>query len=184
MLKNTPPIFGQSKVSSLMNRDNIKIGFWCLFAVQAAGTAVILWVGLPVYRCLLSDQREVATPDTFGSACIAIVVMQLAYWLAFRIQPTLRFRRNVVLAHVLLWLGELSYFFPHALAAVCLLDRFQELEKTSFLPERLVMLASLLFAVYCFKHQLETVAEAMSESESRMGDSNTKQIPDSLLNRK
>lgn len=162
----------------MMNHENTKIWFWCLFAMQMVGAAVILWVGLPVYQCLLSGQREAAKPDTLGAGCIAVVVMQLAYWLAFRLQPTLQFRRNVLMAHVLLWLGELSYFFPHALAAVCLFDRFKEMEETSFLPERLAVLASILFAMYCFKHQLETVAEAMSEPESRMSDSNTKEMPD------
>lgn len=146
--------------------------FWCLLAAQVASAGVVLWKGLPIYRHLVEARHEGATPDEFWVACLVILVMQVAYWLAYRLQPNLRFSRNVVLAHVLLWLSELSYFFPHALAALCLFDRFQEVEEMSFFPERLALLAALLFAMYCFKHQLEALAEAMSESEPSLADGN------------
>lgn len=143
-----------------------KFLFGCLLAVQTAGTAVVLWKGLPIYRHLLEARHDGDTPDEFWLACIVVLVMQTTYWLALQVQPHLRFSRNIVLAHVLLWLSELSYFFPHALAALCLFDRFQDVEKMSFFPERLILLAVLLFSMYCFKHQLETLAEALSEPEA------------------
>ena len=37
-----------------MNSSRNKILFWCLIAVEAAGSQVILWNGLPIYRRLLS----------------------------------------------------------------------------------------------------------------------------------
>ena len=151
---------------SSMNHSQRKVHFWCLFAVQMAGVLVILWAGLPVYWRLLRGQHGDATLNDFLVAGITTVVMQLAYWLAFTLQRGLRFRRNVVVGHVLLWLGELSYFFPHALAALILFDRFKELEEISFVPERVVVLVSILFAVYCFKYQLETLGDAIIGNES------------------
>lgn len=149
-----------------MTRCNIRLLFWGLFAVQVAGAVTILWKGLPVYRHLLSAPTADARSGTLLVGYFTVVVMQSAYWLSYRLQPQLRFRRHVVLAHILLWLGDLSSFFPTALAALCLFDRLQELEKTQFFPERLVLLAGMLFAMYCFKHQLELLAESLNGSES------------------
>ena len=127
---------------------------------------VILWTGLPVYWRLLSGRVDVTTFNDFLAAGLSLVVMQLAYWLAYPLQRGLRFRRNVVVGHVLLWFGELSYFFPHALAALVLFDRFKELEELKFVPERLLVLIAILFAVYCFKHQLETLGDAIIGDET------------------
>lgn len=140
--------------------------FWFLLAVQVAGAAAILWEGLPVYRRLLSAPETDAKTESLVVACVTVVAMQLAYWLSHRLYPRMKFRRRPVLAHLLLWLGELSYFFPHALAALCLFDRFEELEKSRYFPERLVLLGAILFTMYCFKRQLELLAEAFSGSES------------------
>ena len=62
----------------------------------------------------------------------------------FRIRPRVRFRRNVIFGHVLVWIGELSLFFPSALAALIVFDHFGE--KEVFLW-RLVGLPAVLFAV-------------------------------------
>jgi hypothetical protein len=56
-------------------------------------------------------------------AIVAVIVMQVAHWIAFRLRPQLRFRRNVLVGHVLVFIGELSLFFIDALAVVILFDR-------------------------------------------------------------
>lgn len=149
-----------------MTHRNVRLLFWCLFAVQTTGALAILWEGIPVYRRLLSAPTADARSETLWVTCVTVVAMQSAYWLAFRIQPKMRFRGQPVLAHVLLWLGELSCFFPHALAALCLFDRIQEIEETRFFPERLALLMAILFTMHCFKRQLEVLAEALSGSET------------------
>jgi hypothetical protein len=55
-------------------------------------------------------------------------VIQIAHWLAFRLRPQLRFRRNVLVGHVLVFIGELSLFYINALAVVILFDRGAELD--------------------------------------------------------
>ncbi|NQV23912.1 MAG: hypothetical protein HQ518_06035 [Rhodopirellula sp.] len=149
-----------------MSQARRKVLFWSLFTVQLGGVVAILWTGLPVYSRLLGGQEGGATANDFLVASGAIVVMQLAYWIAFSLQRDLRFRKNVVVGHVLLWLSELSYFFPHALAALILFDRFKELKELSFAPARFALLALILFAVYCFKFQLETLGETLLKSDT------------------
>ena len=146
-----------------MNQSSNNLLFWCLIAMQAAGSQVILWTGVPVYRRLLSPRTEGASPKEFAVVLAAVVVMQLAYWLDRRLQPRLRFRRNVPLGHVLLWIGEISFLFPNTFAAVIVFDRSEELE---FVPWKLLMLAAILFATFCYKHQLATLGEAMIRAEA------------------
>jgi hypothetical protein len=69
---------------------------------------------------------------------------------------------------VLLWLGELCFFFPSALAAVILFDRP---EKVRLVPWKLCVLAAMLFALPCYKHQLETLGETMLETGTGRDDS-------------
>ena len=100
-----------------------KILFWCLIAVEAAGSQTILWNGIPIYRQLLSPGTEGADTKSFVLATIVVIVMQIAHWAAFRLRPQLQFRRNVLLGYVLVFIGELSLFFVSALAVVILFDR-------------------------------------------------------------
>ena len=93
---------------------------------------VILWNGIPIYWRLLSPGTEGAGSGDFALATIAVIVMQAAHWAAFRLRPHLRFRRNVLLGHVLLFIGELSLFFINALAVVILFDRSGRSSNSSF----------------------------------------------------
>ena len=92
----------------------------------------------------------------------AVIVMQVAHWLAFRLRPRLRFRRNVVLGHVLVFVGELSLFFINALAVVILFDRSAELE---FVLWKVVLLVAILFAICTYKYQLSGLGESILEGD-------------------
>jgi hypothetical protein len=151
-----------------MESSRYKILFWCFIAAEAAGSQIIIWDGLPIYRRLLSDGVEGGATKDFVLALSAVVLMQIGHWLAFRLMPHLHFRRNVVLGHVLVCIGELSLFFASALAVVIVFDRFSELDVA---PWKLLILAAILFAVCCYKHQLETLAEAMINAPAGAAES-------------
>ena len=88
--------------------------------------------------------------------------MQVAHWIAFRLRPRLRFRRNVALGHLLVFIGELSLFFINALAVVILFDRGAELE---FVLWKLLLLVAILFAICTYKHQLSKLGESIIEGQ-------------------
>jgi hypothetical protein len=143
-----------------MNSSRVKILFWCLIAAEAAGSQAILWNGIPVYRRLLSPGTEGAGSKYFVLATIAIIVMQAAHWVAFRLRPQLRFRRNVFLGHVLVFIGELSLFFINALAVVILFDRSAELD---FVLWKVLLLVAVLFAICTYKYQLSQLGQSIIE---------------------
>lgn len=69
----------------------------------------------------------------------------------------------VLLGQVVLFVGEASFVFVSALATVIFFERWNEVE---FSLGRLIVFVSILFAVFCYKTQLESLGHAMCESES------------------
>jgi hypothetical protein len=145
-----------------MNASRNKILFWCLLAAEAAGSQVILWNGIPIYR-RLSAGTEGAGSTNFVWAAIVVIVMQVAHWGAFRLRPQLKFRRNVFLGYVLVFVGELSMFFINALAVVILIDRGAELD---FVLWKVLILVALLFAIFTYKYRLSKLGDSIIEAQS------------------
>ncbi|MGH7851779.1 MAG: hypothetical protein ACREOP_15905 [Thermodesulfobacteriota bacterium] len=150
-----------------MSSSRDRILFWCLLAAQAAGSQVIIWGGVPLYRRLQSGVNVGATPKEIILILAAIVIMQSAHWIALPLGQRLRFRRNVVLDHVLIWIGELSLFFAAAISTVILFERLNELNITLW---RLFVLAATLFAVSSYKSQLMSLGDAMIKVETGAED--------------
>ena len=144
-----------------MNSSRDKILFWCLIAAEAAGSQTILWNGIPIYRRLSAGTEGAGSTD-FVLATIVVIVMQLAHWVAFRLRPQLRFRRNVFLGYVLVFIGELSMFFINALAVVILIDRAAELH---FVLWKVLILVALLFAIFSYKYQLSKLGDSIIEGQ-------------------
>jgi hypothetical protein len=136
--------------------------FLGLVAVQMAASLFILWRGLPVYRRLMTNSLAAAGSIDLLTASVAALVMLGAYWMAFRLQPRMAFRRHALAGHLLLFLGEASFFFVSALAAVVLFERSAQ---PQFVVWRVVVLAVILFAAFCHKHQLETLGRQLVADE-------------------
>jgi hypothetical protein len=146
-----------------MKPSRDKMLFWCLIAAEAAGSQAILWNGIPIYRRLLLPGTAGAGSRDFVLAIIAVIVMQVAHWAAFRLRLRLRFRRNVFVGHVLVFIGELSLFFINALAVVILFDRGAELD---FVLWKILLLVAILFAICTYKYQLGKLGESIIEGPS------------------
>jgi hypothetical protein len=136
--------------------------FWCLLAVQFAGTQMILWGGLPIYHRLLAPGGHGASAWEVAIGFGAVIVMQAAHWPAERLRQTLRFQRNVFFGHILIWLGELSIFFTAALCAIIVFNRVGEGPLALW---RLFGLAAVTFAVSAYKFQIMSVGGALIEGD-------------------
>ena len=144
-----------------MNSSRDKILFWCLIAVEAAGSQAIVWNGTPIYRRLLSAGTEAADSTDFVVTTLVVILMQGAHWGAFRLRPQLRLRRNVLLGYLLMFIGELSLFFVSALAVLILFDRGAELD---FVFWKILILVAVLFANWSYKYRLSELGESLVEA--------------------
>ncbi len=144
-----------------MSGSATKVLFWCAIFAQVAGAQVFFWDALPDYRELTAGAVVMGTPKDFAVAMLGLVVMQSAYWYACRLQPQIRFHHRVVLGHVLLCVSEVSFFFVSALATVAMFDHWR---RSQFVLWKLTLLASALFAFFCYKRQLASVGDALLEA--------------------
>ena len=67
-----------------------------------------------------------------------------------------------MLGHVLLCVSEVSFFFVSALATVAMFDHWR---RSQFVFWKLMLLASALFAFFCYKRQLASVGDALLETQ-------------------
>ena len=132
------------------------IAYFVLFAIQVGCAQDIFWTGLPIYRKLLHGQHDATTEEILRLVTV-IVLMQAAYWLAYGLRYRLQFRRHPFLGHTLNCFGDLSFLFPTTLAAVALFDSEIELKKDWW---RMLTLAAGLFAMFCYKYQLQWLGNA------------------------
>ena len=136
--------------------------FWCLVAGQAAGSQFLIWNAAPLYHGIRTGAIHGARGTDLALALAAASLMQACHWPALRLVRRLQFRRNVILGHVLVWIGELSLFFIAALATLIVFDRFGEVE---WLWWKALALAAVLFAITSYKYQLMSLGEAMIDAE-------------------
>ncbi|HEY2252174.1 MAG TPA: hypothetical protein VGH74_13970, partial [Planctomycetaceae bacterium] len=87
---------------------------------------------------------------------------QTAYWLARRLETRLQLRRHVLFGHLLLCVGELSFLFPTTVAVVALFDDSIDWKLDWW---RLLILAAALFAMFCYKLQLQALGETLMKAE-------------------
>jgi len=143
-----------------MNGSATKSLFWGAIIAQVVGAQVFFWDALPDYQELTTGAVVVGTPRDFIVAVFGLVLMQSAYWYARRLQPEIQFRHRVVLGHVLLCVSEVSFFFVSALATVAMFDHWK---RSQFVPWKLMLLVSAIFAFFCYKRQLASVGDALLE---------------------
>ena len=153
-----------------MNGSATKALFWWAIVAQVAGSQLFVWDALPDYRELTAGGVVVGTPKDFAIAVFGLVLMQSAYWYSRGLQPKVRFRHRVVLGHVLLCVSEVSFFFVSALATVAMFDHWR---RSQFVLWKLLLLASAIFAFFCYKRQLASVGDALLEAQPKHAEKAT-----------
>lgn len=146
-----------------MFHSGSKSRFVALVAIQFVCAKAILWAGLPIYRKLLDGKKDEATLAEVTAAIAAVIVMQVAYWSAYRIQHQQTFRRNAFLGKFFQLLAEVSFLFPATLVATVLYEENIDL-KTEWW--RIVILAATLFAMYCYKQQLDSIGASLAAKQA------------------
>ena len=142
----------------MVKQSENKVPFWCAIVAQIAGAQTLIWDGRPLYQRLVTGATNLGSAKDYALGFTAILLMQVAYWAAYRLQPYLRFRRHVLVGHLLCCIGEVSFLFIAALGTVVLLDRWHELQ---FVLWKAGMLVGMIFAFYCYKSQLVWLGERM-----------------------
>jgi hypothetical protein len=144
--------------------------YLALLAVQTIGALFLIAKVLPDFRQLAlypGEQLPYLRGDDFA-LIVALVIMQSAYWYRLKRVPIPFQGSSIVLSHILLFLGRLSFIFGGALFAVVFFRHVPELGQsadTLLMARRGLLLAGMLFALFCFTLELERLGGAMGSNQ-------------------
>jgi hypothetical protein len=126
---------------------------FALFGMQTIGAVVLIWTGLLVYRQVLADpashQRQ---PWAIVGSLSSIALMQIAYWVSYRVRPPPPQFQNALLGHAVLFLARMVYVLPTSIFGFVFVAQRPEFEIPVF--ECVVLLLGL-FALFCYVRELE-----------------------------
>lgn len=132
---------------------------WC-FVVQALGFGIVLVNGVPIYRQIASDfSHHQPQPGVLWWALVAVLLMQTAYWLRVRLRLAPPHGDHVLLAHLVAFLGRLSFILGSSTFTVLFLVRYAEL---SLPPHRVILVLAMLFSIFCFTLELEQLGRSLN----------------------
>lgn len=133
-----------------------------LVLIQAVGFGIVMASGVPIYRQMAADfSKHQPQPGILWWAAAGVTLIQSAYWLRVRLQPPMPRRGGVVLGHLVMFLGRLSFILASSTFSLMIFTRFEEL---SLPAHRILMLVALLFSMFCFSLELERLGRSLSDS--------------------
>jgi hypothetical protein len=142
-----------------------------LLTIQIVGAISFVWLELPEFRQVAVNPGEQLPKDPTSDLLIAgiLVVMQLSFWIRLLRIPIPFRRSNVVLNHVFLFLGRLSFIFGSALFSVVVFRHLPELGRETdigLVALRGIMFVGCLFALFCTSLEVERLGQAFESNRN------------------
>lgn len=127
--------------------------------MQTLGAVVMYWKGLPLYRQLVSDPTLYAMrEETRVWSITAIALIQIGYWVRYRLRPAPPQFVNALAGHAVIFLSRLV--FTLATAAFSFVFIAQKLA-TQMPALRYVLLLAGLFSLFCYMQELQRLGKAL-----------------------
>ena len=130
-----------------------RLSYFALFGMQTIGAVVLIWTGVLVYREVLADpvSHEAHRWAIVGSL-LSIALMQISYWISYRVRPLLPQFQNALLGHAILFLARMIYVLPTSIFGFVFIAQRPEFEIPLY--QCLVILLAL-FSLFCYVRELE-----------------------------
>jgi hypothetical protein len=148
------------------NDEPRKTGIYLLLlALQILGTITFIWQALPEFRHVAINPGQQLPRDGLSDliSVVILCVMQISFWCRVLFVPIPFRHPHVVLNHVLLFLGRLSFIFGSALFGIAVFRHLPELDRNIDLfltVKRGVILVGCLFALFCASLEVERLGQA------------------------
>src|SRR6266568_7015531 len=157
------------------DKDPKAVAYLFALAIQISGAILFVWQQLPEFRQIAVNPGQQLAHDTSSDVSDVmtvgvLLVMQISFWSRLRYIPIPFRRPNMILNHVFLFLGRLSFIFGSALFAVVVFRHLPELgrETDVFLAARRgIILVGCLFALFCTSLEVERFGQAFESDKAR-----------------
>ena len=146
--------------SALAPSARARWSYIALFGTQTIGAVVLIWTGLLVYREVLADPASHEThPWAFVGSLSSIALMQISYWVSYRVRPPLPQFQNAVLGHAILFLARMVFVLPTSIFGFVFVAQRPEFEIPVY--QCLVILLGL-FSLFCYVRELERLGRVFT----------------------
>jgi hypothetical protein len=170
---NNPPIVPVERTYRLPDDANDQqrkpATYLLLLAIQISGAITFVWQQLPEFRQVAVNPGEQLPHDAVADLLTVgvLAVMQISFWYRLLFIPIPFQHRNMILNHVFLFLGRLSFIFGSALFSVVVFRHLPELgRETDILLaiRRGLILVGCLFALFCASLEVERLGQAFERN--------------------
>lgn len=136
-----------------------------LLAIQIFGGITFVWQQLPEFKQVAVSPGEQLPYDIFSdlTAVGILCAMQISFWYRLRYVPIPFRRPNMILNHVFLYLGRISFIFGSALFSIVVFRHLPELGRDTDIllaARRGIILVGCLFALFCTSLEVERLGQA------------------------
>jgi hypothetical protein len=130
-----------------------------LLALQTIGAILFYWKMVPLYQQLVADPTAYATrEETRVWSLAAIALIQVGYWVRYRVRPALPGHVNPVLGHFVLFVSRLSFILATAVFSFVFISQ----RLASQMPAaRYVLTLAGLFSLFCYMQELNRLGNVM-----------------------
>jgi hypothetical protein len=137
-----------------------------LFAMQTLAILIVILNMIPIYDALIASVgvQLRRLPESPLLLMASVVLFHCAYWFRLLRVPLVVNYRSLVLSHVVLFVGRLSFIFGTAFFAMIVfrhLPAMVTIPNPGVLAVRIVWTLFMLFSLYCYATELERVGVAL-----------------------
>jgi hypothetical protein len=129
-----------------------------LLAFQTSGVIVMYWERLPVLRQLIQDGAVFAIPETPVWSLVAVALIQVGYWVGYRLRPTQPTYVNPLLGHFVLFVARLVFLLGSAAFSLLFIVNTPSDAIPVF---RYLLLLTMLFSLFCYTLELERLGKSL-----------------------
>jgi hypothetical protein len=129
-----------------------RCSYFALFGTQTIGAVVLFWTGLLLYRQVLADPSHEPELWPIVGSLSSIALMQISYWVSYRVRPPPPQFQNALLGHAILFLARMVYVLPTAIFGFVFVAQRPEFDIPVF---RCLVLLLGLFSLFCYVRELE-----------------------------
>jgi hypothetical protein len=136
-----------------------------LFGVQTIGVAILICNAVPHYREILSDPgAHQAEAWTLVWSLSASLLIQIGFWINYRVRPPLPQLSIALLGHVLQFVSRMSFVLATSIFGFVFLT-----PKPGFhMPaSRYVVTIVALFSLYCYTQELTRLGKAFIKYDGK-----------------
>ena len=136
-----------------------------LFGLQTIGVAIFIWNALPHYRHILADPAShEARPETLVWSLSAIALIQIGYWICYRVRPPQPRFSIALLGHVVQFASRMGFVLATSIFGFVFITQKPEFHMPAF---RYVITIVALFSLYCYTQELTRLGGAFIKHDEK-----------------